>query len=330
MSNVALGQRALIVELRSRGLSPTQIFRQYGISLSQTRKWWRRHQSGQGLDDLPRSGRPEKLPKTAEKKLRALLKRKKGGSSRRVAADFYAATGHRLHHTTVSRIGADLGLRYRIRPKKPKLLERHKQARLAFAQQQHSANFWRHVVSTDEKTFTLHFEARGQWCEIGEEPEPRGTVKYDVGVRVWGGVCYDGLTPLYRIPKSMTGQQFQQFLQNIVYPDLRRKFGGNFVFQQDGDGSHTAGLVVNWLDEQPEGWIRDWPARSPDLSPVENLWAILLQRLEGKKVKTADGLWRALKTEWENLPRSVWRKLGGSWQKRMDLVVAAHGGAIKY
>lgn len=270
------------------------------------------------------------MTKRDEKKLRALLKRKRGGSTRRVAADFYTATGRRVHYSTVSRVGAQLGLRYRIRPKKPKLLGNHKAVRVAFAQQQRPAEFWRHVVSTDEKTFTLHFEVRGQWCEFGDEPEPRGTVKYDVGVRVWGGVCYYGLTPLYRIPKSMTGQEFQHFLRTKVYPDLRRRFGHDFIFQQDGDGSHTAGVVVNWLSAQQEGWIHNWPSRSPDLAPIENLWGILLQRLAGKKVTTAEGLWKTLKKEWENLPQSIWLKLGGSWQKRMDLVVAAQGAAIKY
>jgi transposase len=330
MKDVSLGQRVRIVELRSRGKTPIEILRECGISTSQTKKWWGRHQRGVGLDDLPRSGRPHKLTKQGENKIRALLKRKTRGSTRLVAADYRRATGQRVGKSTISRVALSLGIRYRIRPKKPRLKQVNKEARVAFATQPRAANFWRKVISTDEKTFTLQFDSRGQWCEYHDEPEPRGTVKYDVGVRVWGGVGHYGLAPLFRIPKKMTGADYQKFLQTKVYPSLRRKFGDDFIFQQDGDGSHTAAAVRAWLDEQPQGWITDWPSHSPDLSPIENLWAILLRRLEGRKVRTEDGLWRALQEEWGKIPKTIWRKLGGSLPKRMELVVSAQGAPIKY
>ena len=90
------------------------------------------------------------------------------------------------------------------------------------------------------------------------------------------------------------------------------------------------GKVTTLAGRAGEEWIRDWPSQSPDLAIIENLWSILLQRLEGRQVKTASGLWRALKEEWETLDATIWRKLGGSWEKRMQLVVAAEGGPIKY
>lgn len=330
MKDVDLGQRALIVELRSQGRTPTEILREYGISTSQTYKWWGRHQRGAGLGDLPRSGRRPKLTKSGEKKIRALLKRKKRGSTRLVVIDYYQATGKRISQPTVSRAAVRMGLRYRIRPKKPRRKQVHKEARVAFATQPREENYWRKVISTDEKTFTLQFDSRGQWCEFHDEPEPRGTVKYEMGVRVWGGVGYYGLTPLFRIPKKMTGADYQKFLQTKVYPSLRQKFGEDFIFQQDGDGSHTAAAVSAWLNQQPQDWITDWPSHSPDLSPIENLWAILLRRLEGKKVRTEAGLWRALQEEWEKIPKTIWRKLGGSFPERMQLVIAANGAPIKY
>lgn len=330
MKDVALGQRVLIVELRSQGSTPTEILREYGIPTSQTCKWWGRHQRGLGLGDLPRTGRRPKLSKLGEKKIRALLKRKKRGSVRLVSADYYRATGQRVHYSTVSRVAHGLGIRYRIRPKKPRLKQINKEARVAFASQPREEGFWRKVITTDEKTFTLQSGPRGQWCEFHEDPAPRGTVKYDMGVRVWGGVGYYGLTPLFRIPKKMSGGDYKTFLEKKVYPSLRRKFGPDFIFQHDGDGSHTAAAVSAWLDEQPQDWITDWPSHSPDLSPIENLWAILARRLEGRKVRTEDGLWRLLQEEWRKIPKTNWRKLGDSLPKRMDLVIAANGGPIKY
>jgi hypothetical protein len=166
--------------------------------------------------------------------------------------------------------------------------------------------------------------------EIGEEPEPRGTQKYGISVRVWGGVGYYGLTPLYRIPKSMTAADYKKFLETKVYPDMKEMFGDDWIFQQDGDGSHSAKLVRDWLDRQGVRWIPDWPSLSPDLSWIENLWAIIGQRMEGSKCTTADGLWMRLQKEWKSIGPKIYRKLGNSMPNRLELLIAAKGGAIKY
>jgi hypothetical protein len=50
----------------------------------------------------------------------------------------------------------------------------------------------------------------------------------------------------------------------------------------------------------------------------------------GARLSTADGLWRRLKLEWDSIDESIFRNLGGSMPKRLELVLAANGGAIKY
>jgi hypothetical protein len=128
----------------------------------------------------------------------------------------------------------------------------------------------------------------------------------------------------------MTGAEYQQFLATKVYPDMTEKYGEGWIFQQDGDGSHSAKVVRDWLDQQPQRWIPDWPALSPDISWVENLWAIIGQRMEGAKIRTADGLWKRLQKEWNSIGREIYRKLADSMPRRLELVVEANGGPINY
>ena len=65
----------------------------------------------------------------------------------------------------------------------------------------------------------------------------------------------------------------------------RERFpGNNFIFQQDNCPIHRARIVREWM-ENNEMNVLDWPARSPDLNPVENFWSFPVKKINAQRIR---------------------------------------------
>ena len=100
------------------------------------------------------------------------------------------------------------------------------------------------------------------------------------------------------------------------------------IFQHDNARPHTARHTQNILRIHNVN-VLQWPARSPDLSPIEHLWDHLGRQVrECHNVNNMRNLERALQAEW--IPLQVIRKLVCSMRRRCLAVLAANGGHTRY
>ena len=114
-----------------------------------------------------------------------------------------------------------------------------------------------------------------------------------------------------------------------LVPSARRLCGNNFVFQHDNDPKHTSGVVQRYLANKKVN-VMKWLAQSPDLNPIENLWAELNNRITTeRKPMNEFELFEVLQRGWESVSIEYLHSLIESMPRRCKAVVKAKGMPTK-
>ena len=92
-----------------------------------------------------------------------------------------------------------------------------------------------------------------------------------------------------------------KILDPVAVPFVRSH---NLVFQQDNARAHTARVATTFLQQHNVDTL-PWPAFSPDMSPIEQLWDILDRRVSSRvpPPNTIAQMQEALREEWEAIPQ---------------------------
>jgi len=225
--------------------------------------------------------------------------------------------------------------RWHKRLRKPALTLHHKQERLLFARKYMSWNEkWKNVIFSDEKKFNLDGPDGFQyyWHDLRKEPEKCMSRNFGGGtVMVWAGFCYNGKTSLCFVTSRMNSENYIQLLDNVLIDFGANVLSDTYIFQQDNAPIHKSQKTLNWFNSRSIELI-DWPARSPDLNPIENLWGMLARAVygNGKQFSSVGDLRNTIKQEWDNIQECTLHKLILSMEDRIFQVIKHSGGQTKY
>ena len=336
------------------------------VSQRAVRRWCGRYKDTGTVDDNPRSGRRTAMPPDVQLAALDILLDGKTGGAKQVAMELKRSgkTAKVLSSATIiraaRRCAPERGIKrlraLRGRPRKL-LSAATRQRRLDFCLRNEQRS-WKTTMFTDRKKFPFSYPGSKvhlvTWVADGGERRAHQVNHANV-VNVYAGVTPYGMTKLHVVAgttghktchmtkqgkeaKNITASEYKLVLEQTLLPEgaglFRTQGISSWTLQQDNDPTHKAAADIikeyNYKNASSISLLKEWPPTSPDLSLIENVWAILQQRMDSKGCKTFSEFKEALKREAAELSKHVCKRLFDGMHERVRCCIARGGEYTKH
>ncbi|GFT48432.1 transposable element Tcb2 transposase [Trichonephila clavipes] len=288
--------RGRIIGKLEEGRSVTSVAAEFGIAHSIVSRLWRQFQTTRTAIRGFSSGRPRGTTPANDRYIVLQARRNRRQTAGEIARHTTQATGRPISRFTVARRLYD-------------------ESRFSLSSDSHRILIWR---------------------ERGSRNHPSNIIERDryggLGVLVWGGIMLGSRTDLHIFDAgSINGTRY---CNEILLPYVRLfrgAMGLQFLFMDDNAPCHRT-VAAEQLLESEDIERMDWPARSPDLNPIEHVWDFLGRRLAARTLPpvTIRELRLALQDEWAAMPQQLIDTLILSMGRRCETCLAVRGDHIPY
>ncbi|GFV03797.1 transposable element Tcb2 transposase [Trichonephila clavipes] len=319
-------------EKLEEGRSVTSAAAEFGIAHSIVSRLWRQFQTiGTAIRGFS-SGRPRGTTPVDDRYIVLQARRNRRQTAEEIARHTTQATGRPISRFTVARRLHGGGLFARRPVRCVPLTPAHRRRRSLWCREHRNwrANEWGRVLFTDERRFSLSSDSHRIliWRERGSRNHLSNIIERDRyrgrGVLVWGGIMLGSRTDLHIFDAgSVNGTRY---CNEILLPYVRLfrgAMGLQFLFMDDNAPCHCT-VAAEQLLESEDIERMDWPARSPDLNPIEHVWDFLGRRLAVRTLPpvTIRELRLALQDEWAAMPQQLIDTLILSMGRRCETCLA--------
>ncbi|GFT71031.1 transposable element Tcb2 transposase [Trichonephila clavipes] len=303
---------AELLEKSKRRRTITDVAREFDIAHSVVSRLWKSFKTTGMCSRRHVGGRVRSTTPAEDRYIVLSAKRNRRTTAQQVANQFLAASGKQISLKTVARRLRGGGLYARRPVVCVPLTRQHRTAHLQWCREHHNwtEQDWACELFSDERKGPI---SDMQYHGVGRHHDqwphaPTCGCEWD----------YDG----------------QRYIDEVLLPHVRLSrgaVGDKFVFMDDNAICHRTLAVQDCLES--EGIQRlVWPARSPDLNPIEIVWDSLGRQVAGRNYPPTNKntLICALTEEWDKLPQQLPDNVVQSMVRLVEFCITLRGGHIPY
>lgn len=276
--------RGMIIGMHQAGSNIAEIANEIGCSRNTVRLWINRHARGghNALSDHRKYNPPPRRTSAAQDEvINEFFTDHDPFSS---TARFTNVVNAEICNDTIRRRLNEMGIHSRRPAFKFALTDAHRAQRIAYAEQygQEPEEFWMNTICVDEKSFSTSKDGRIRvWrseesrlrenCVVATQHSGR------ISCNFWGCCSIYGVGVLRQVGPRFNSEAYVELLENDFLPYVDRIFPANEYEEvkiiQDNHPIHRSQLTMEWFERHPRLFLLPHPPYSPDLNPIENLWA---------------------------------------------------------
>lgn len=148
---------------------------------------------------------------------------------------------------------------------------------------------------------------------------------------VWGAFVGSSMSNLVVIPRGQS--KAVDFIELVYKGELLGFLGqtAHAFLMEDGAPIHRAKVSKEWKENNSIQTFC-WPAQSPDLNPIENVWSLMKDAVHNRRIRprTVKEMLTALNEEWGAISRNFLTNIIDSMPERIRAVIDNKGGSTRW
>lgn len=326
-------------ELHRKGERISNVSRILGIPRSTVDLIVIRFRDRGSVENTKRSGRPSLISDREYRRLERIVKRDRRAALNDITVRFNENRDRRVCSKTIKRRLREHGFKRGIYKKKVVVKTVNRVKRVSWCREKRwksVQNFWQCVIFSDESQVCVGQDHRVYvWrkADEGWRPDLVGRrAQPSFQVMVWGCICFEGVGTLTRVDGNINANKYINILEDNIWPVITRHFPrNNYLFQDDNAPVHRARVVKEYTARNRLKCM-SWPAQSPDINIIENVWLYIKRKLQVRVnfINSSQDLYNEILRIWQDIDVEYIRSLYKTLPKRIQSVIRLKGHFTKH